>query len=324
MRNRENLARQWLTETLGYSLHEFSPVPGDASFRRYFRAHCQQGNYILMDAPPPEEDCSSFIDITQRFIGTGVRTPALCAYDIEQGFVLLEDLGNHLFLHCLSEENADHLYHKAIDTLLKIQAVDHARLQVYEETLLMEEMYLFPTWYCTEHLEIELSIRHRQIFEDAFRRLAENALAQPVTFVHRDYHSRNLMVLEDDDDVGVLDYQDAVAGPITYDLVSLLKDCYIDWPQSRIDAWIAYFRERCPNDSANRLNARAFRHHFNLMGVQRHFKASGIFARLCHRDHKTAYLSSIPRTLNYIIGCLAHEPEFADLCRLMLELPPSK
>ncbi len=324
MQNREELAKRWLTGTLGHSLHEFVPLTNDASFRRYFRIVCDAGCYILMDAPPAKEDCTGFIDVTQRLMQAGVRVPAIHSQNIQCGFLLLDDLGDTLFLNCLNEKNADRLYRKAIDALLKIQTADFNGLPLFDETSLMDEMRLFPQWYCAKHLRIELGTRHRRIFETAFKKLAENAATQPAVFIHRDYHSRNLLLIEAEDTIGVLDYQDAVAGPITYDLVSLLKDCYIAWSPDKIDGWVSYFQERSPNYSTSNFTSETFKHRFNLMGAQRHFKASGIFARLYHRDNKAGYLKDIPHTLRYITDGLKHDPEFADVCELIRQLPSKK
>jgi len=318
MNERNHLLTDWLDSRSFLDGYSLVPASGDASFRRYFRVTTENRTYIVMDAPPDKEDCTAYLDITARLQACGVTVPDIIDRDIEHGFLLLSDLGTRHYLDNLTEENADELYGLALGALAKIQhAGATTGLPPYDDTLLISEMQLFIDWLLGEHLNIKTGRREQDQLQQIFNLLTETALAQPRVFVHRDYHSRNLMVMENNDrrpSPGLLDFQDAVNGPLTYDLVSLLKDCYIKWPREWIRRWaMDYHREHCPGPG----DIKEFLRQFDLMGVQRHLKASGIFARLYHRDGKAGYLADIPRTLSYITDLAGVYSELGPLIDLI-------
>lgn len=303
----------WLRNRPGIDPYTLAPASEDASFRRYYRIETGADTRILMDAPPGKEDCRPFLDINRRLSAAGVNVPTIHASDVEQGFILMEDFGSALYLDQLTEGNATSLYTDAIDALTRMQrATDVRGLPLYDEGLLLAEMRLFRDWLVEKHLRISLDQNEESMLNQACEVLIANALEQPRTFVHRDYHSRNLM-LTPRGNPGVLDYQDAVFGPISYDLVSLLKDCYIRWPGEQIRAWVADYRRKVASALATDVEEERFLRWFDLMGAQRHLKASGIFARLWHRDGKAGFLRDIPRTLSYIVALRDQYPELAGL-----------
>jgi len=310
---------QWLARACPEATGPCVPASSDASFRSYHRVPTADGSVILMDAPPAQEDSRPFVDVAQRLLACGVNVPRVLVSDLDEGFLLLTDLGDRSYLECLDESSADALYADAIDALVAIQR--HGRtdgLPPYDETLLRQEMALFTDWLLAHHLGLDLTPVHGEL-EASMDALVANALAQPRVFVHRDYHSRNLMRTERDNP-GILDFQDAVVGPITYDLVSLLRDCYIAWPQARVDAWIERYREHAGAAGLDIAERDTFRRWFDLMGVQRHLKAAGIFARLSHRDGKDGYLRDIPRTWGYVSALLDRYDELAPLARAARKL----
>jgi aminoglycoside/choline kinase family phosphotransferase len=303
MPQRMSSLENWLHQSCKLSDFTLKPASGDASFRRYFRLQLTDGSTrIVMDAPPDKEDCQPFVQIEQRLRAMGVHVPAIYEWDQAQGFLLLEDLGDELYLDVLTEDTVDRLYGDALSTLMMMQAcVDTAGLPDYDDELLLNEMSLFRDWLLHKHLGITLTDAEEQMLVQAFQRLSCSALEQPRVFVHRDYHSRNLLPGVAPVP-GVIDFQDAVSGPITYDLVSLLRDCYISWPQELVDEWVMGYFQLCVQSGLMRdEHEERFLRWFDLMGVQRHLKAAGIFARLHHRDGKPGYMEDIPRTLGYII-----------------------
>jgi hypothetical protein len=313
---RERL-ESWARQQLGWHDAVLTPASADASFRRYFRIQRDGQSYILMDAPPDREDCRPFVYISRLLRDLGLHVPEILAEDTAQGFLLLSDLGSRLYLDELNEANVDRLYGDALGALATLQGCGPAdgRLPRYDRRLLLAEMSLFRDWLLGTHLEMTLNDSERQRLEESFESLVANALEQPVVCVHRDFHSRNLMV-SDHHNPGVLDYQDAVIGPVTYDLVSLLRDCYIDWPRSRVEGWALGYYELARQTGILRpgdADETGFLRWFDLMGVQRHLKAAGIFARLNHRDGKPGYLADIPRTLGYVQAVCQRYPELADL-----------
>lgn len=317
---RQALIPAWLRERAGLTGVRLQPVSGDASFRRYYRVTTPEASYILMDAPPEKEDCRPFVRITAVLSDAGLNVPRLFEVDLEQGLLLLGDLGDELFLGHLRTGQADTLYRQALAALCRIQLIEDPGLPTYSRALLMREMALFREWFLGVHLGLELSPEQGAVLEGSCTALAQVAAEQPQVFVHRDYHSRNLM-LSEDGSPGILDYQDAVRGPIAYDLVSLLRDSYIDWPREQVLHWVGAYLERAralglpvPPDSGTLLRW------FDLTGVQRQLKVCGIFARLHHRDAKPGYLDDIPRTFAYLIGATAHYPETRPLHRLLHEL----
>ena len=290
-----------------------APASVDASFRRYFRISWEQQTAIVMDAPPDREDCTPFLDITARLLACEVNVPAVRARNLPAGFLLLDDLGSQLYLDTLTAETADQLYADAIDALLRIQGRAEVHgLPSYDEQLLRQEMSLFRDWLVGRHLQINIDPAMQKMLDDIFLVSINSALEQPQVFVHRDYHSRNLLVTNHANP-GILDYQDAVCGPVTYDLVSLLKDCYIKWPREKILDWVQSFRSRGRKLEMAPASPEQFLRWFDLMGVQRHLKASGIFARLLHRDTKTGFIQDIPRTLSYILDLEELYPELLPL-----------
>lgn len=309
--------RHWLTETLDLELHSLAPASSDASFRRYFRVHHAGGSGIVMDAPPAQEDSQPFVSIAAQLRAIGLNTPAVLAADLQLGFLLLTDLGDTRYLDVLDATTVEPLYQDALQALEQMQACGPHELPPYDRALLMREMQLFPDWLAQRHLALDLSPEQQSGLQRCFAVLADAALEQPRVFVHRDYHSRNLMVMEADNP-GVLDFQDAVLGPITYDLVSLLRDCYISWPREQVEEWaLAYLRRPRIKALVGAVDEPTWLRWFDLMGVQRHLKASGIFARLWHRDGKPGYLDDIPRTLDYILAVAARYPELQPLHELL-------
>lgn len=319
MPNREQALNHWLTRGIGLRDIRVEPASDDASFRRYFRITLADGaTRIAMDAPPGREDCAPFLRIAEQLGAIGLHVPAIHAADPQQGFILLEDLGSVHYLDRLNDSSADRLYGDALAALAVLQAVGpRDGLPPYDELLLRREMALFPDWLLERHLGLVLEPDERAVLTRCFDLLVANALEQPRVCVHRDYHSRNLLV-SPSPSPGIIDFQDAVAGPVTYDLVSLLRDCYIAWPTSRVQAWaMGYFELAVQSGILQAKHEERFLRWFDLMGVQRHLKASGIFARLNHRDGKPGYLGDIPRTLGYIVEVAGGYPELAGLGRLI-------
>lgn len=293
--------QQWVAEVLPAPLRVFETASADASFRRYFRAGTAEASYIVMDAPPEHEDCRPYIHVAQLFRAAGANTPEILAENLAEGFLLLTDFGNTTYLSALNEQTADGLYRDANASLIRIQAASRAgELPDYDEALLRRELMLFPDWYLARHLEVELSDAQRQVMESAFAAILANNLAQPQVYVHRDWHSRNLMVT-DESNPGVLDFQDAVYGPITYDLASIYKDAYIVWDEERVLDWtVRYWEAARKAGLPVRDDFADFYLDFEWMGVQRHIKVLGIFARLYHRDGKAGYLKDMPLVMNYL------------------------
>jgi aminoglycoside/choline kinase family phosphotransferase len=282
-----------------------TPASSDASFRRYFRLRNGPKSFIVMDAPPPEEDCLPFIRIAGYLEAMQLNAPRIIEADVENGFLLLSDLGSEQYFTRLESapEQAESLYADAIDSLLLMQrrgAAYQSSLSAYDETLLRFELSLFRDWLCGTHLKLNFSDDDERCWQACCDVLVDNATRQPQLFVHRDYHSRNLMVMEQGNP-GILDFQDAVEGPITYDLVSLLKDCYVRWPVDQVRQWALSFYRKLSATTHEQMDEQQFFRYFELMGVQRELKAAGIFCRLNHRDGKTVYLGDVPRTLDYIV-----------------------
>ena len=310
----------WLVNQLDFGEYEIAPASSDASFRRYFRVSRDGKNLITMDAPPDKEDCGPFIRIGYAMREMGLNVPEILAENIEQGFLLLGDLGSLSYLEQLNQDTVERLYGDAIGALVTLQVRGQDYLELfphYDRALLMAEMELFREWFLSRHLGIDLTADQSRILDKAFDFLAQSALEQPQVCVHRDYHSRNLMVCEQHNP-GVLDFQDAVIGPFTYDLVSLLRDCYIEWPRERVEEWARGFQELAVQSGIiEEKNDAQFLKWFDLMGVQRHLKAIGIFARLNIRDNKPGYLADIPRTLGYVMEVSLRYKELTDLHNLL-------
>lgn len=291
----------WLKTQLPGKPFTLSPVSADASFRCYFRATFSDNTLIIMDAPPQHENCAPFLSIAKTFAMAGVHVPEVLAQDLTQGFLLLSDLGDTTYLQALTNDpsSADQLYGDAVDALIKIQLASHPGvLPDYDVALLLKELNLFPDWYVAKHLQAVLSAEQQAELAAIFTRILQNNLAQPRVFVHRDYHSRNLMVTLPNP--GILDFQDAVYGPITYDLVSLFKDAYIHWDEERVLDWlIRYWEKARKAELPVAADFADFYRDFEWMGVQRHIKVLGIFARINYRDGKPHYLQDTPRFVSY-------------------------
>jgi aminoglycoside/choline kinase family phosphotransferase len=301
MPQRRALLETWLSSVVGIGAI-IEPASGDASFRRYWRVRVPGRTYVAMDAPPGQEDIARYVRIAEAFRAVGLNTPEIYAEDADQGFLLIGDLGTRLYLDVLDEANADRLYGDALGALAVIQACAPVEgLPAYDGPFLHREMALFREWLLGNYLGLTLSAAENAVLDHAFDALVASALEQPRVCVHRDFHSRNLMVTEPPSP-GILDFQDAVVGPVTYDLVSLLRDCYIAWPRGRVEEWaLGYFDLAAQSGILQAVHEPAFLGWFDRMGIQRHLKASGIFARLSLRDGKSGYLGDIPRTLGYVV-----------------------
>ena len=322
--DREVLLRAWLHETVGVKGH-LEPLAGDASFRRYLRLRSDGGTFVVMDAPPDREESEPFVHVAGLLREAGVNAPEIHAADLDRGFLLLGDLGSVSYLDRLDEERAPALYHDAFTALVRMQChVPAGAVPPYDEAKLAGELELFPEWFLGVHLGRPPSRIERRVLDDAFDFLVEAALAQPRVFVHRDYHSRNLMVHPRNP--GILDFQDAVAGPLSYDPVSLLRDAYVAWPRARVSEWLDDYIDLAMRAGllggdrpAETIRTR-FRRDFDLMGIQRHIKVAGIFARLWHRDRKDAYLGDVPLVLAYLLDAVAGYPELEALARFFDDL----
>ncbi len=307
---------RWIAGLPGPPVDRVVPASADASFRRYFRVHRGGTTQIAMDAPPERERLDAWLRVARILAAAGVHVPPVLAVDAEQGFVLIGDLGRHHYLEALGQgADPGPLYSDAVDALVRMQATDPAaiaELPSYDRELLMRELGLFTDWFVSRHLSLAPDDFERAAIAGAFEWLCDQALAQPVVFVHRDYHSRNLLVCPDDNP-GIVDFQDAVRGPISYDLVSLLKDCYVVWPRKQLLAWLDRYRGQAAAAGLDVAGDREeFRRWFDRMGLQRHLKVLGIFARLWHRDGKPGYLGDLPRVLDYALEATSTLPELAD------------
>lgn len=305
---------QWLKSTLDLPAIELSPLTGDASFRRYFRLQLPDESYIVMDAPPGLEDVAVFVQRAEYFAANGILVPQVYFQDSQQGFVLLSDFGDELYSTQVNEANADDFYHRAIDVLLKIQqsqTVTGSSLPTFDAEFMQTEMQLFIDWFLPS-IDIQLDDEKLAMLTACFSQIIQQAEKQPQCCIHRDYHSRNLMILSDAQ-LGVLDFQDAMLGPITYDLVSLLRDCYIEWPEARVIAWLEYYYQAAKIQGilSEEVDWSTFVRWFDYVGMQRHFKVVGIFSRLAQRDGKRAYLQDRPLALRYLMAELNKYPEFA-------------
>jgi N-acetylmuramate 1-kinase len=323
--------RHWLAEQLPvlFAREGWGAVPeasltaasSDASFRRYFRWQDAERSLIVMDAPPPQEDCRPFVKIAELLARADVHVPQILAADLERGFLLLPDLGRQTFLEVITPENADGLFADALHALLKFQQLPLSDgLPVYDAALLQRELQLFPDWYVQQHLNVTLSGEQLAAWQRVCTLLVDSALAQPQVLVHRDFMPRNLM--DSAPNPGVLDFQDAVYGPVTYDVTCLFKDAFLSWPEARVRDWLeGYWRQALEAGIAVQPELAEFLRASDLMGVQRHLKVIGIFARICHRDGKPKYLGDVPRFFAYINAVLARRPELAELRELLASLP---
>jgi aminoglycoside/choline kinase family phosphotransferase len=317
LHTRETLRLEWTRQALADPDAPLERASNDASFRSYWRSRSAGRTWVLMDAPPDKEDIRPWLDVAARLSRAGVHVPEIQAADAERGFVLMEDLGDRLLLPELDDASADRLYGEAMDAIVRMQLhADTTGLPAYDEARLVAEMELMPEWLLKRHLGYTPECEEWDVVESAFRALEASARAQPQAFVHRDYHSRNLLVTGRDDP-GVIDFQDAVLGPVTYDLVSLLRDCYIAWPQARVEAWVESHRLRLADAGFAVPGPEAFLRAFDLMGLQRHIKVLGIFCRLWYRDGKAGYLQDLPLVWRYTRDVGRRHAETAPLVDLL-------
>ena len=333
MQCRKKALEQWLTE-INVRFTDLRPMVGDASFRRYFRLYHHHQSYVVMDAPPPQENTIPFIAIANALREIGVQTPHILNANTQQGFILLTDFGDATYLKILNIQNADLLYKRALDSLAIIQTCRNIKnhcLPSFSADWMWKEWTWHKDWVLKQFLNLSLDPETENQLDSCYDILVQSAIAQPQVFMHRDYHSANLMLLDSeymtDDEracnaaedssaksVGVLDFQDAFIGPITYDLVSLLRDCYIDWPNESLIGWVEYYFQRLSkSDLLNPINLQTFIRWFDLMGIQRHLKALFTFARKHIRDQQSQYLHHMPRTLNYLLNITAQYPELSFL-----------
>ena len=315
--DRAELRLQWTRQALGDGSASLRRASNDASFRSYWRTTSAGREWIVMDAPPDREDIRPWLDVAQRLGRAGLHVPEIQAADPQRGFVLMEDLGDRILLPELNRTNADRLYGQAMDALLAMQQhADTTGLPDYDEARLAAEMELMPEWFLKRHLGFTPGCEQWDVVESAFRALVTSAQAQPQVFVHRDYHSRNLLVTERDPP-GVIDFQDAVRGPVTYDLVSLLRDCYIEWPEAQVQAWVGEYRDKLAAAGFKVPDEETFLRAFDLMGLQRHIKVLGIFCRLWYRDGKAGYLQDLPLVWKYTREVGRRHAETAPLVELL-------
>tara|TARA_Y100001935_G_C17304006_1_gene511085 strand:+ start:1891 stop:2877 length:987 start_codon:yes stop_codon:yes gene_type:complete len=304
MPKRQAQLQDWLKKILPSKRFSLNQISGDASFRRYFRLIFEdKSTVIAVDAPPEKENCEVFLDITERLNSINVRVPKILQYNLNDGFMIIEDFGDDLYLQHLNETTADSLYEDAINEIIKIQYYGNTEnLPSFGSKIATEEIGLFINWFLKKHLKLIFEKDDEIFFKKCAEDLNSNIEAQPKFFMHRDFHSRNLFISQKRGP-GIIDYQDAAIGPISYDLVSLLRDCYISWPEEKVQFWINDYKNKAKE--AKLLNSHefdVFDEWFDLMGIQRHLKAIGIFSRLYYRDGKGDYLKDIPRVLEYVLN----------------------
>lgn len=319
MQNREKSLNKWLEEKLNGIAFSIKPLAGDASFRQYFRLFFQKETRIVMDAPPDKEAIEPFLQINTLLNHLNIKTPQVHAFDLNEGFAILDDLGDELLLSTITSENADQFYQEGFEIINKLHlcSIDDLDLPSFDHDFMQKELLIFKDWFLNQYLKINLSHSELEIINESLIWLTTKIAAQPLTLIHRDFHSRNLMVCKSVNSVhlSVIDFQDAMIGPFTYDLVSLLKDCYIQWPPGRILDWVSYFYTNSPWTQVCSLPQ--FIEGFHLCGLQRHLKVLGVFARLYLRDKKPQYLHDLPRTFRYVLDCLETHKELQDFYQFM-------
>ena len=323
--DRADARLQWTRVALDAADLRLERASTDAGFRSYWRSMGVTPSRIVMDSPPGQEDVRPWLRIRDLLETGGVRVPRVLARDVDPGFLLLEDLGANTYLQVIDAGNADALFDDAISQLLKLQSIPTPDdIPAYDEALLARELRLFDEWFCGRHLGMALDCGDMETLDGAYRVLVDAALAQPQVLVHRDFMPRNLMPVQggpvEGDGPAVLDFQDAVRGPIAYDALSLFKDAFLSWPESRVDAWLDRYHARAVAAGLPVPERERFRRDADLIGVQRHLKVIGIFARICHRDGKPRYLGDVPRFFAYINEVIGRRPELAELGELIAEL----
>ena len=321
----------WLETELKNSIDTIETASADASFRRYFRVTFTHSttpdiglndSYIVMDAPPPQENIKPFINISNIFKNKKIHVPTIYEQDINKGFILMEDFGSTPYLSILNQDNVDDLYGNAFKVLYKLTNIQEVDLPIYDRQKLQSEMDLYLDWYIQVHLNTDLSDKEKNILKVAQNNLIELIEKQPKVIVHRDFHSRNLMFVEENNP-GVIDFQDAVIGPCTYDLVSLIRDSYIKWPEDKIDQWLLSYQYKLHQHGIiPEMAEEAFKKWLDIMGMQRQLKVVGIFSRLYHRDGKENYLDDIPLTYQNLLNSSQRYPEFDDLTELLNKYKP--
>jgi aminoglycoside/choline kinase family phosphotransferase len=312
---RKQQLQTWINQHTDFECSSLEIVSGDASFRRYFRFVYQGQSIIAVDAPPETENTGQFIAVGQSYRKIGLKVPLIYAHDLEQGFFIQEDFGNRLFSELLTEDSCDLLYSKALDIIPLIQgckSTENGPLPAFNEAFIDRELGIFSEWLLEKHLQLRLSDEEENMLTKMFDSVKKSCLSQPMVGMHRDYHCRNLMILNDDE-IGVIDFQDAVLGPITYDAVSLLRDSYQDWPKFKVLEWLRGFHAKY----YVKHSWTEFKMWFDCVGMQRHIKIAGIFARLSIRDNKSNFLSDIPHTLHYLIDEARQYPEYSEFANFV-------
>jgi aminoglycoside/choline kinase family phosphotransferase len=314
MQTRENALHQWLKTIYPNAEYTITPLAGDASFRRYYRLHQAMSSHIIMDAPPDKLTLSPFVYIQNLLAEHGITTPKIFALDHELGFALLEDFGDRLLAEALAQDNPQPLYQSAIQILTHMQqhpSLENFELKTFDQPFMLQELTLFQDWFLQRYLGLTLEAEEQQLLQQTFDMLTAAIARQPKVLVHRDYHSRNIMLLQSQPSYkfGIIDFQDAMVGPFTYDLVSLLKDCYILLPHEQLINWLHYFYEH--STLSKQYTFAELQQAFDWCGLQRHLRILGTFCRLHLRDGKSNYLNDLPRTYNYVLSCIEAYPEFA-------------
>ena len=315
---RQSLIQDWLATVLADHRFQLDYLAGDASFRRYARVRLGEQRYMLMDAPPQKEDCAPFVQIDEFLAAHGVRVPKIVAQDIENGLLLLEDFGDTVLAQVLNSSTVNQYYHQAFKQLIALQQIapsgaqQVAAIAPYSREKLLQELHLFDEWMLPS-LGITIDAQVKNLLDSSYDWIVEHVLKQPQVIVHRDFHSRNLMVLTDDTELGVIDFQDAVIGADSYDLISLVRDAYVTWSDEQVTAWFADFYNLLPSTQKHQRTLEQFCLDCEVMAIQRHFKILGIFVRLNERDGKSGYLADLPRVMNYVRYELPRIPALAEL-----------
>jgi len=322
---RKEQLSNWIAEKLNIVAPTLQTVSGDASFRRYFRfenrSQTPVRTSIAVDAPPDAENCKAFQQISQMLLEMKLNVPIVQEIDLSNGFMLLSDLGDQLYLDKLNDATNDPLYTLAIDAIVKMQKISKSKLKqisIYSQQQLEQELQLFNHWFIVRHLQLSVSEQEKTMIDRVFGQLVNNALNQPQVFCHSDYHSRNLMICNEKTP-GIIDFQDAVKGAVTFDLVSLLKDCYISWSRNKIEQWCRYYFDKAMTENIINTTFEQFIRWFDLMGLHRHIRVLGIFTRLNYRDGKTSYLDDLALTFNYVKDVCESYPEFSEFSQFLTE-----
>ena len=309
----------WTRTALGDSTLHLEPASADASFRSYWRTHHEGRSWIVMDSPPAQEDPRPWLAIGERLAAAGLHVPAVYRADLQQGFLLIEDLGSRLYLSALNNDNADALYGDAMNALLRMQTqMSHDDLPPFDQDVVMRGLEVMPEWFLGRHLRHTPDRSEQKVLQTTFDVVLKNMLEQPRCFVHRDFHSRNLLIVEHNNP-GIIDFQGALAGPLTYDLASLLRDGYIAWERGRVERWVESYRQRLKEVHAidSEISRERFLRWFDLTGLHRHIRVLGQFYRLWYRDGKPGYLADVPRVYHYVISVAQSYPELADFVALL-------